>query len=100
VLIEQPQRAEIHIQMEASPSLEEGSGSLSPLETLCELLDANRDYGFVHSWRIVVDQQGCPVPLQTFPWRTRFNNRDALFGILEEYGVLMSGTAWPKTGYC
>lgn len=61
------------------------------LQTLCELLDMNPRIGFAHSWRIIVEANGDPVPLRTFPWRTKFGNADAIFALLIEYGIAEPG---------
>ena len=61
------------------------------LQTLCTILDGNPTLGFAHSWRIVVDEAGMPVPLSTYPWSTRFGNHDQIFSKFLAYGLVARG---------
>lgn len=61
------------------------------LEFLCAILDSNPSVGVAYSWRVIVDQIGNPVPLETYPWSTRFDNRDQIFEKFVEYGLATRG---------
>lgn len=65
----------------------------SHLEKLCEILDGDPSIGFAHSWRRLVNADGSPHPLHTYPWRTRFENQDEIFQKLVAYDMADPGEA-------
>ena len=61
------------------------------LEALCAILDANILIDAAYSWRILTDEMGNPLPLESYPWSTRFDNRDKIFQKFLEYDLATQG---------
>ncbi len=61
------------------------------LEALCAILDNNVSIDAAYSWRIITDETGNPLPLESYLWRTRFNNNDDIFQKFLEYDLVTQG---------